>query len=487
MNAFLIIAFGILVSGCQKKENDTASSPMQWEYSVVEGTAILTRYLGHESEVKVPRFINGYPVVALSGKVSSGSVFSGQRLIEVTIPKGVLRIDNYAFSVQTNLKSVNLPNSLTHIGRCAFQLCSALTQIKIPEGVTNIGMYAFSCCFSLREISLPSSLSQIESKAFGVCSNLETILIPRGVTNIGASAFGSCARLIEIRVAPDNAYYASKEGVLYNKDLTLLVHYPGGKAGECIIPSSLQKIDYGSIGKCPKLNGFRVEGGNTNFTSDGGVLYNKDQSSLILFPRNNTGQAVLRPGITNIAPYAFAFSTNLIEVKLPDGLNHIGHDAFQDCKELSKINIPLGVTRIGTEAFGRCRNLVSLSLPEGISAIEEGTFIYCDKLADINIPSSVTRIGNVAFQQCTSLTNIIIPNGVTNIGYRAFGGCTSLTSVEIPISVKSIEKDAFRGCINLTNVSIPASLQEIGNGAFDQCPKLSSRVKKQINDQRKKD
>ena len=128
-------------------------------------------------------------------------------LTEITIPEGVASIGDRAFAgyytfgdgtertVNMNLTSVSLPNSLTSIGGGAFQYCTKLESVVIPDGVTDIESGTFSGCESLQSISIPDSVTAIGGSAFSGCKSLKSIAIPDGVTRIDGFAFVACESL----------------------------------------------------------------------------------------------------------------------------------------------------------------------------------------------------------------------------------------------------------------------------------------------------
>jgi uncharacterized protein YjdB len=210
-------------------------------------------------------------------------------------------------------------------------------------------------------VSIPTQINgkpvtSIGESAFYDCTSLTSITIPNSVTSIrGLWTFSGCTSLTAINVASDNTAFTSENGVLYNKNKTLLIQYPAGKtASSFTIPNTVTIIDY---------------------------------------------------------------------------------HAFYKCTSLTSITIPDSVTSIlGIFPFG-------------------GAFSNCTNLTSVTIGNSVTSIGEMAFVSCTSLASVTIGNSVTFIRENAFSGCTSLTSVTIPASVTSIENSAFAGCKNLTSVT----------------------------------
>ena len=96
------------------------------------------------------------------------------------------------FGCNDYLKSLQLPDSITTIGKGAFQFLYQLTSITIPDGVTTIENMLFESCKSLTEINLPKKLTSIGNTAFYKCQSLQSLVIPEGVTRIGSTAFSFC-------------------------------------------------------------------------------------------------------------------------------------------------------------------------------------------------------------------------------------------------------------------------------------------------------
>jgi hypothetical protein len=244
--------------------------------------------------------------------------------------------------------------------------------------------------------------------------------------------FEYCTNLTAINVASDHPAYSSVDGVLYEKDKSALLVYPGGKPGDFTIPSGVTVIVgkpfIGSI-----ITAINVDPANTTYSSVDGVLYNKNKTTLLAYPGKKQG----------------AFT-------IPNSVTSIGSSAFRDCTRLASITIPNSVTRIQRSAFEGCTSLTSVTIPNSITTIEGSTFTGCTSLTSITIPNSVTSLSG--FDGCTSLTSITIPNSVTSIGGSAFRGCINLASVTIGNSVKKIEWAAFGNCTNLTSVTFQSTI-----------------------------
>ena len=339
-----------------------------------------------------------------------------------------------------NIKTAEIQEGITSIGESAFKGCSSLTSVSIPDSVTSIGVWAFERCSSLTSINIPEGVTIIKSDAFSGCSSLTSIEIPEGVTSIGWSAFSGCSSLTAINVNENNKNYTSENGVLFNKDKTEMISYPAGKEEkEYKIPNSVTSIERYAFSGCSSLTSIEIPEGVIIIKSD-----------------------------------AFSGCSSLTSIEIPEGVTSIEEYAFYECSSLTNINIPEGVTSIGDWAFSGCSSLTSIKIPEGVTRIGDGAFSECSSLTNINIPEGVTSIGDWAFSGCSSLTSIKIPEGVTIIKSEAFYECSSLTSIEIPKGVTSIEMGAFHGCNSLTNISIPSSITNIGDYAFYGCKHIEA-------------
>lgn len=114
-----------------------------------------------------------------------------ESITSIVVPDGVTKIDSRAFDTCIYLQSITIPNSVTSIKDSAFRLCDLKT-IELPESITEIGEYAFYANFDLVLTKLPENLISLGAHAFNG-TNLLITELPKGITEIPISAFDNCA------------------------------------------------------------------------------------------------------------------------------------------------------------------------------------------------------------------------------------------------------------------------------------------------------
>lgn len=336
------------------------------------------------------------------------------------------------------------------------------TEVVIPdtiEGVpvTSIGNRAFQYCRNLTSITIPNSVTSIGSSHYGSdgafygCTSLTSITIPDSVTYIGPETFLCCTSLTNITVDTNNTNYSSLDGVLFNKDLSILIQYPVGLTGKYsyTIPDGVTDIDHGAFLGCKDL---------TN----------------IIIPNS----------VTDIYSFAFQECTNLTSITIPNEVRIIGADTFKGCTSLTDINLS-NITYICGGAFWDCTSLVNVNIPESVTRMDDQVFWNCTSLVNINVDlnnkvySSLDGVlFNKDFSQLIAYPSgkngvYTIPNNVTSIGNYAFSNCANLINIAIPDGITSIGYWTFKNCINFTSINIPNNVTNISGAAFDNCPNLT--------------
>ena len=334
-----------------------------------DGSVTIFGWDGADEEVVIPEKIDGRTVTKIEDLVFCYC----KDLKSVEIPDSVTTIGNDTFRKCENLTSIKLPASLTTIGEQAFSECKKLTGIDFPASLTTIGESAFFFCKGLTRIKMPASLTTIEKGAFHWCDGLTNVEIPDSVTMIGEAAFSGCRNL---------------ESIDLPASLTTIMRNPF-----CYNPS-LIRID--------------VSPDNEVFEVIDNVLINKIEKTLVCYPGGlSQSEYIVPEGVQSIGEAAFEGQYALTEIRMPDTLTTIKPVAFENCQNLTDIELPDSVTTIGNLAFFGCEGLESIDIPASVTTIGEMAFENCKDLKSINIPDAVTIIGDNAFKNCDNVTLVV--------------------------------------------------------------------------------
>ena len=338
---------------------------------------------------------------ALSGEGPYDIAVTGEITDEtISAIKGAL-IGNSDAKVNLDLSKTI---GLTKIPEEAFAFCSSLTSVEIPDSVTSIGYCAFYSCTKLKNVTIPTDVTFIDEGAFFGCSSLISVTIPANVTSIGGFAFKNCSSLTNVTI-PDN--------VVSIGDSTF---YGCIELESVIIGTEVTSIGGQAFYNCSSLTKVTIP---DNVTSIGEKAF---------FGCTKLESVIIGTEVTSIGDRAFYNCSSLTKVTIPDNVTSIGKYAFNGCEGLTNVIIPNSVTSIGEGAFSSS-GLKSVTIPDDVVSIGENTFYGCIELESVIIGDGMTTIGGYVFYNCSSLTQVTIPDSVTSIGSNAFAGCSNLTTV----------------------------------------------------------
>jgi len=418
---FIALAMNGLVQSVQAQSDYTYSDNG-------DGTCAITGYTGSDVAVTIPNMLNGLTVVSIGN-----NAFYYTSLTSVTIPGSITNIGSYAFEHCASLSTVAIPRSVSSIGDGTFEFCSSLDSVTIGSGVTRIGRDTFEDCTSLISITIPDSVTSIGDDAFGGCRGLTSFTVPDSVTSIGDDAFGGCTGLTSVAIANSVTSIGSYAFDYCTRLASVTIPSSVSSIGDgtfefcsslisITIPDSVTNIGSDVFAYCSGLTNILVDAANTFYSSTNGVLFDKNQTTLIEFPPGLGGGYTIPNMVTSVGSGAFATCTRLTSVTIPDSITNIESYAFSGCTGLTSVAIANGVTTIGDDAFATCLSLTS-----------------------VMIPNSVTTIGFATFYNCMSLTSVIIGRGVTSIGSGGFEACPALASVWFQGNAPSADDSTFFG------------------------------------------
>jgi hypothetical protein len=243
----------------------------------------------------------------------------------VEIADGVTSIGKYAFGYCKTIESVAIPNTVTKIGQEAFKSCVALKSVTIPYGVTSIGVDTFYFCEALESVTIPDSVTKIGDNAFKHCVGLKNLTIGSSVESIGETAFANCYALTAVT-----------------------------------IPASVTSIGTGAFDSCTALTTVTID--------DSAVEINQE---------------------------AFTKCTALTKLDLGSKVTVIGEGVFSKCTALTTVTIPGSVTSIGRDAFYECAALTTVTIPASVTDIMERAFEDCYNLTDVYYYGSVVQWNSI--------------------------------------------------------------------------------------------
>jgi hypothetical protein len=362
---------------------------------------------------------------------------------------------------------------VTAIGEGAFA-GQNITSAQLPDSLLSIGDYAFSSCEKLTSVEFPDSVLSIGAWAFLYCSELRSVLFGASVAIVGSGAFGECSKLTEISVSPANAWLSVDDGVLFNKEQSTLLMCFATKAGHYQIPAGVSSIADYAFYRCRDLSWVDIPDS---------VIRIGDYA---FFECSGLGSLLLPDSVESIGEAAWLSCSGLISLQIGAGLSQLGEAAFAGCLALEEITVSpenLHFSSDGAVLHTKDRTVLLLcpagkaghyQVADGVTSIGDGAFAECINLTSVHIPDGVVSIGAAAFSDCYDLSELRLPDGLSSIADWAFFACRSLGSVTIPASVSSIGSYAFSSCHSLLAVQLPSGLSSISDSAFSSCESLTS-------------
>lgn len=445
-------------------------NPADYEYTVEDGKAIVTKYKGSDDKISIPAELGGYPVYV--------------------------------------------------IGESAFKNCSQLVRVYMPVTALKVSDSAFEGCTSLTLIAFPEDFSYIGERAFYDCKSLLSVTVPYTVTYIGKDAFANlsanavvCVTVTEVeKLLADSGY---------NGNVTFV---PENDPKDYVNLGNANAIIKQYTGSKTKISIPEYLGDNLNMPVT--AITNYGMSNL-----RDVVSIIIPETVSWIGEYGFAGNVKMQKVQLPQDILFINSNTFENCEALKEINIPKNVIGIESLAFHNCKSLETIVIPEGVEYLGEQAFAGCKELKSITIPSTVKNIGDKCFDSISKEaviyvsnletkqllrnsgltdcdiyvegygiesydlfrknksniigatknaytgeeTKIIVPSvfedgNATIIPATLFAKNKDLETVVISEGITEIKAQAFLRCESLKTVVLPSTLTKIGKNVFKDVP-----------------
>ena len=294
---------------------------------------------------------------------------------------------------------------------------------------------------------------------------ITSITIPETVQSMEAYCLDA-PNLTTINVASGSSYFSSDSGILFNKNQSKLVKYPCGKTdSEYTVPNTV--VEIGSFA-FQKTNVERVIVNDTVVIIGNCAFYEASSLKEVVIPEMSS--------LTMISNNAFCKS-GLTSIDLPWSLTFIGAYAFEDTG-LSSVVIPTSLEHLGEGAFSDCSSLTAFKSNSSAYVVEDGVLFYVTSnvktlvaypsgkdVKEYTLPADTNNIGPYAFYGTNRLEKVVLNKNMTVVPEMAFYGCRSLTTVDLS-NVSIIESGAFDSCEKLTGIEFSDKLNYIGHSSF---------------------
>ena len=398
----------------------------------------------------------------------SGEVFEPGNLIEAmsshsefpevirAIARGVFHSmkieDGEMQSFNINLKSVNVPEGITSIGKSCFFDKKGIVSITFPATLREIRANAFLNCISLSEITFQNGNVIPDEKAFRGCSALRKVIVNGTVYTIAEDAESDGAE------APGSGSADERDGtqelpelIERIRDQVFADYYISGN----VLIRYLGKEERIRVPKEVRIIGERAFFGN-------------EQLKTVILPN----------GLTEIREQAFAGCLTLQTVAFPQTLRRVEREAFAECKKLLSSDLPASVEYIGEYAFRRCFSLKPFVKPSEGVQIHPFAFYLTKQMEEAaaqepQVEAETEQGETIAPYAYAGNEDLRVLNltGIRRIGKYAFSACPNLEKVSIDAPECELDEKVFATCPNLKKVQL--NVKKLGRGTFAYCRNLS--------------
>ncbi len=450
-------------------ETDEPTAEVEYlPYTFSQG--VLTSYTGEDTEIVIPA---GYDVVLEGDQLRyvkgdkfavtaiGASVFRNSDITSVELPDTVTEIQDRAFNSCESLVNLKLSKNLEKIGIYGITH-TQLTELVMPDSLKEIGEYGLVQNVSLTKLTLNEGLEKINRYALQYNFGLEEITLPNSVTELGESCFRNCSALkqvtlgSQIKTIPDQCFQSTAltEFVVPSTVETLgSAIFASTSVKKVYIPESVKTLSEGagsvkgSFAKGLSSDAViwvepigRYEGWGEYFNCYGSTSSSSDRTNKLL--KVNYGAPIEMyeqnrmelSGLAIIDGVLTRYYGNEEVVKIPASYTKIEANGFLYEGD------DIAVTKIQEMAFSNNTTIKEVILSEGLLEIGNSVFAH-SSLERINIPGTV-KLATGAFEYAMALETVVLGAGITEIPQYCFR-YTGLKNINIPTTVAKISSRAF--------------------------------------------
>lgn len=318
-----------------------------------------------------------------------------------TIPQGVEIIGERAFADRYNLVDIIFPESLCCIEDRAFEYCTRLSKIDIPRNVTTIGTRCFYGCVNLTQIQSLGIVSVIKECTFMGC-NITMLTLPNSLVQIEDNAFNSNKELQKLKL-PDSLREIGCSCFAYCGVSNISLNNNLQKIGDfCFFKCPIEKLQIPphvkSIGINPFIGTKHIECvDNGRFVSENGVLYDKENGSVIAHFED--AEIALYSPICRVNSYAF-YNSNVTDVFMGANVVDVEPWAFYQAEKLERIIWQKSKIKVIPEGcFGKCTNLCKIIIPASVDEVKTGALFDTYELRKIRFEGGNTKANEKIFER----------------------------------------------------------------------------------------
>lgn len=489
------------------------------------------------SKIMIPDSVSefGNEGCGMRGKLKTAGLIGSDCDIQFNWTK---QIPANAFSGCTGLVSIELPETITHIGKRAFCNNKNLNKLVIPGNVSEMGEYAmegcenlktagptggeydiqfgwkkeipdhsFHGCMSLEQIEIPKSISKIGEQAFSV-SGIKRIELSENITELGKYAFWNCERLENILYdiicleADRKLVYTYTDGMFggagkESQNITLTIgdnvtdipDYIFKKANikELVIGEKVEYMGVRAFELCESIEKIYYNAKNLSVIEAGPFISGLSQNGLELIIGDNV-ESIQDSFFFNGYEHNHKYPLLCRKIVMGKNFKKFNDDLYE-LNTIEEIEVSLenqyfssmdGVLydkeKTKVIRYPAAKQGTDYRTPDSVIQVGRKAFQDCTNIAQIELGEDIKTIEEEAFYKCANLKRINVPDNVEAVGKKAFYNCNSLEEINIPKKLVKIEADTFNGCNNLNNVVLPEGLIAIEDGAFLGCSKLTDVV-----------
>lgn len=508
-----------------------SKAPNLQNITVSDGSGVYIDAANHMILAKTSDANNTYKIASVyaaaeidaSGKCTLPSIYNGGTVTE---------IGEGAFAGQNAIRTVLIPETISHIGARAFSQCRGLVSVEFAPNslLAAIDANAFEYTYSLEKIVLPNSVKAIGSNCFSI-SGLQEVTMPNELTAAAQNIFNGCKRLHTVHniskvVKGDTALL---DGYHMFNGCTALKNVSFAE-GVTALPASI-------FSGCTALETIDLTGITSFMKYDSSATASR-ASDEIFYGCTSLREVVLDAKLTALPSKTFYNCTSLTSVYRSDtpkdqrvegkvDISQIteftsnyssgSYSPFYGCSAVKEIDMR-NVASFGTltNIFINCKSLKKVILAgAGYTTLPNYMFYGCSSLKTVGywdgakivvtdnevvLPSKISYMGQYTFKD-SGIEKITLPVDLKVLGSSAtactisaysdlFYGCKSLKEVILPSGLTKMGQNVFRDCENLETIkyydasgtvtgndkeiTLPVGLTMIGNYCFTNCKKITA-------------